>query len=770
MIASGDQRLIDTYVRPTLRGQLIGSLAITEPGGGSDVGHLTTRAVRDGDDYIIDGAKTYITSGVRADYVVTAARTGGPGAAGVSLIVVEKGTPGFEVSRKLDKMGWRSSDTAELSYTDVRVPAANLIGAENSGFAQIAAAFVSERVALAAQAYSSAQRCLDLTVEWCRNRETFGRPLISRQQVQNTLAEMARRIDVARVYTRHLVERQLTSGAGSAAIGTTQAQRPIPDNSGVLRQEHRRRSRRMGRQSGRAAVRWHGLHDRVRGRTAVPRHAHHRHRRRNHRDPHQPGRQDTGIPVMTALTSTLDTRSPAYTAAAEAMTAKLAELDAEHAKALAGGGAKYVERHHTRGKLTPRERIELLVDPDSPFLELSPLAAWGSDFTVGASLVAGIGAVEGVECLLVANDPTVKGGTSNPWTLRKILRANQIALENRLPVISLVESGGADLPTQKEIFIPGGQMFRDLTRLSAAGIPTIALVFGNSTAGGAYIPGMSDHVVMIKERSKVFLAGPPLVKMATGEESDDESLGGAEMHARTSGLADYFAVDELDAIRIGRRIVARLNWRKQGPVAAAGRRAAVRRRRAGRHRRRSDLRIPFDPREVIARIVDGSEFDEFKALYGSSLVTGWATLYGYPIGILANHRGVLFSEESQKATQFIQLANRSDTPLLFLHNTTGYMVGKAVRGRRDDQARLDDDQRRLQFDRAAHLAADRRLLRRGPLRHVRARLRPAVPVRLAERQVRGDGRRTTGRRAVDRQPRRGGGQRASRSTRMPTPR
>jgi acyl-CoA dehydrogenase len=212
MIASGDQRLIDTYVRPTLHGNLIGSLAITEPGGGSDVGHLTTRAVRDGDDYILNGTKTYITSGVRADYVVTAARTGEPGAAGVSLIVVDKGTPGFEVSRKLEKMGWRSSDTAELSYTDVRVPAANLIGAENSGFMQIAAAFVSERVGLAAQAYSSAQRCLDLTVEWCRNRETFGRPLISRQSVQNTLAEMARRVDVARVYTRHLVERQILEG------------------------------------------------------------------------------------------------------------------------------------------------------------------------------------------------------------------------------------------------------------------------------------------------------------------------------------------------------------------------------------------------------------------------------------------------------------------------------------------------------------------------------------------------------------------------------
>jgi acyl-CoA carboxylase subunit beta len=378
---------------------------------------------------------------------------------------------------------------------------------------------------------------------------------------------------------------------------------------------------------------------------------------------------------MTTFRSVLDPKTPAYTEAASAMKSKLAQLDAEHAKALAGGGVKYVERHHARGKLTPRERVELLLDPDSPFLELSPLAAWGTDFIVGASVVTGIGVVQGVECLLVANDPTVKGGTSNPWTLKKILRANQIALENRLPMISLVESGGADLPTQKEIFIPGGQMFRDLTRLSAAGIPTIALVFGNSTAGGAYVPGMSDHVVMIKERSKVFLAGPPLVKMATGEESDDESLGGAEMHARTSGLADYFAMDELDAIRIGRRIVARLNWRKKVPTPrpvteplfdGAELLGVV----------PSDLRVPFDPREVISRIVDGSDFDEFKALYGSSLVTGWATLHGYPIGILANHRGVLFSEEAQKATQFIQLANRANTPLLFLHNTTGYMVGK----------------------------------------------------------------------------------------------
>ena len=403
---------------------------------------------------------------------------------------------------------------------------------------------------------------------------------------------------------------------------------------------------------------------------------------------------DEASPVETDASPVETDEAPPVETNRASMLAKLADLEAEHATAVAGGGEKYVERHHARGKLLPRERIELLLDPGSAFLELSPLAGWGSDFTVGASLVTGIGVVEGVECLITANDPTVKGGASNPWTVKKGFRAAQIAEENGLPTISLVESGGADLPTQKEIFIPGGKVFRDLTRSSAAKVPTIALVFGNSTAGGAYVPGMSDYTVMVKGRAKVFLGGPPLVKMATGEESDDESLGGAEMHARTSGLADYLAEDEHDAIRIGRRIVARLNRQRPGtsydPVAMTTSADDVPgfAEPAGDVEdlldlAPADLKEPFDPREVIALVADGVSagngvvFDEFKPLYGPSLVTGWARVHGHQVGILANAQGVLFSEEAQKATQFIQLANQVDVPLLFLHNTTGYMVGAA---------------------------------------------------------------------------------------------
>jgi acyl-CoA carboxylase subunit beta len=270
----------------------------------------------------------------------------------------------------------------------------------------------------------------------------------------------------------------------------------------------------------------------------------------------------------------------------------------------------------------------------------------------------------------------VKGGTSNPYTWKKMLRALQIARLNRLPVVNLVESGGADLPTQADLFVPAGQMFRDLTQLSAAGVPTIALVFGNSTAGGAYVPGMCDYTVMVDQQAKVFLGGPPLVKMATGEVATDEELGGARMHSFTSGLSDYFAVDEIDAIRLGRQIVRGLHWRKLGPSPEVS--------RDPRYDpaellgvASADLRVPFEPAEILCRLLDGSEFDEYKPGYGTSLVTGWGRLHGYPVGVLMNARGVIFSDEAKKATEFIQLSNQVDTPLLFLHNTTGYIVGKS---------------------------------------------------------------------------------------------
>jgi acetyl-CoA carboxylase carboxyltransferase component len=380
---------------------------------------------------------------------------------------------------------------------------------------------------------------------------------------------------------------------------------------------------------------------------------------------------------MSIIADRVDPRSESYQANRAAMLSLLATHDEQLALANAGGGEKYVARHRQRGKLLVRERVELLIDPDSPFLELSPLAAWGTDFPVGAGLVTGIAVIEGVECVISANDATVRGGTSGLAGVRKSLRALEIAIENRLPFISLTESGGADLPQQSDIFIPGGKTFHDITTLSAMGVPTMSIVFGSSTAGGAYQPGMSDYVVMIDQRSKVFLGGPPLVKMATGEESDDESLGGAEMHARVSGLADYFAIDELDAIRLGRQVMRRINHTKLGPgPIGPGRVPRLDPEQLLGIASAADLKVPFDPRDVIARVVDDSDFDEFKPMYGASLVTGFAEIHGFAVGVLANHRGVLFNEEAEKAAQFIQLANQIDTPLVFLQNTTGYMVGK----------------------------------------------------------------------------------------------
>jgi acyl-CoA carboxylase subunit beta len=377
------------------------------------------------------------------------------------------------------------------------------------------------------------------------------------------------------------------------------------------------------------------------------------------------------------LTSLLDPRSPVYAENRAAMLQRIGELDTAVAQARAGGGERYVSRHHARGKLLARERIELLVDRDSPFLELMPVAAFGSNFPVGAGVVTGIGIVSGHPCVIVANDPTVRGGAVNPYTLKKTQRAGDIAMANRLPMVNLVESGGADLPTQAEIFIPGGRSFRNLTRLSAARIPTVAVVFGNATAGGAYVPGMSDYTIFVANQAKVFLAGPPLVKMATGEESDDETLGGAVMHGTRSGLADFVAADERDGLRLARQVLARVGGAAAVAPAPPDPGAQPPRYDADELLgvASADLRVAYDPREVLARVVDGSEFDEFKPRYGTALVTGWAAIHGYPIGILANARGVLFSEEAQKAAQFIQLANAAGTPLLFLQNTTGYMVG-----------------------------------------------------------------------------------------------
>jgi acyl-CoA carboxylase subunit beta len=377
---------------------------------------------------------------------------------------------------------------------------------------------------------------------------------------------------------------------------------------------------------------------------------------------------------MVGMKSQLDTKSEIYQANRAAMVAMVGEVRDAATPALEGGGEKYVARHKERGKLLVRERIELLLDPGGWFLELSPLAGWGTGDPVGGGLVSGIGVVAGVECVIVANDPTVRGGTLTATSVKKQLRAMDISRENRLPLINLTESGGADLPKQSQIFVPGGASFRNLTQLSAAGIPVITLVFGNSTAGGAYMPGMSDYTVLQRKSAKVFLGGPPLVKMAIDEDADEEELGGAEMHARKSGLADYLAETEADALGIGRGIVAHLGWRKLGRAASSCPREPSYDPDELLGAASADVRVPFEVRELVARLVDASQFEEFKPLYGTTLVCGWASLGGYPIGILANN-GILFSEESQKGAQFIQLCNRVDVPLLFIQNITGFMVG-----------------------------------------------------------------------------------------------
>ncbi|MDJ0923560.1 MAG: carboxyl transferase domain-containing protein [Acidimicrobiia bacterium] len=377
---------------------------------------------------------------------------------------------------------------------------------------------------------------------------------------------------------------------------------------------------------------------------------------------------------MQVIRSHIDIRSDDFAGNRAAMSEGVETISELHRSLPTIGGEKRVARHRERGKMLVRERIEALVDPDTPFLELSPLAGWNSDDSLGARAVTGIGIVSGVETVINGSDLTVKGGTATGTGVHKALRAQEISRDNRLPYLQLVESGGAALDQQAEVFIPGGATFKNLTQLSAAGIPVVSLVFGSSTAGGAYQPGMSDYVVMVRDRAEVYLGGPPLVKMAIDEDAEPEDLGGAAMHSRVSGLSDYLATDEVDAVRLGREIMAHLNWRKLGPGPSRpadppaydpGELLGV---------VPSDLRTPFDIREVLARVVDGSRFEEFKPLYGEQLVAGWASVCGFPVGVLANN-GILFSEESQKGAQFIQLCNQVDTPIVFVQNITGFMVG-----------------------------------------------------------------------------------------------
>jgi acetyl-CoA carboxylase carboxyltransferase component len=390
---------------------------------------------------------------------------------------------------------------------------------------------------------------------------------------------------------------------------------------------------------------------------------------------------------MTILESSLDTHGEQFRRNASGMSGLLEALDEQLRLAAGGGGEKAVARHHARGKLTLRERVAALLDPGTPFLEIGALAGFYTDYPVGGGAIVGIGTISGTECVVFGNDPTVLGGALTQVSIPKIDRALQIARQNRLPYVQLIESAGGDLrPRGSDIeeilrspnlqhFAGTGGFFYETTSLSGIGIPTVAIVFGSSTAGGAYMPGLSEYTILVKDQAKVFLGGPPLVKVAIGEESTDEELGGAEMHASVSGVADYLAADERDAIRQARDVVKHLHWRKEGPGPVGPGEAPVHDAEDLLGLVSLDLRQPFDVREVIARIADGSRFEEFKERYGTTLVCGWAEIHGFAVGILGNN-GPLFPDSSQKARQFIELCNKTSTPLVFLQNITGYMVGK----------------------------------------------------------------------------------------------
>ncbi len=385
---------------------------------------------------------------------------------------------------------------------------------------------------------------------------------------------------------------------------------------------------------------------------------------------------------MPVIQSKIDLRSEGFAANAAAMQKLVDDLHANMDKVAEGGGARYAERHKARGKLLARERVARLLDPGSPFLEIGQFAAWEmySGDVMSAGVVAGLGRVNGVECMIVANDPTVKGGTYHPMTVKKHLRAQEIALENRLPCVYLVESGGAFLPMQDEVFPDKddfGRIFFNQAQMSSKGIPQIAIVHGSCTAGGAYVPAMSDEAVIVKKQGTIFLGGPPLVKAATGEVVSAEDLGGGDTHTRISGVADHLAEDDDHALGLARNIVKRLNWVKLGEVVMADPCSPLYDPQELYGVVEADARKPYDAREIIARIVDGSDFDEFKPLYGSTLVTGFARLHGYPVGILANN-GILFSESAKKGAHFIELCCQRKIPLVFLQNITGFMVGRSA--------------------------------------------------------------------------------------------
>ena len=382
---------------------------------------------------------------------------------------------------------------------------------------------------------------------------------------------------------------------------------------------------------------------------------------------------------MPKLTSAVDPQSPQYKSLHAHNSALVAELRDRVAQAARGGSDKSRERHVSRGKLLPRDRVERLLDPGSPFLEVGQLAANGmyGDEAPAAGLIAGVGRVSGREVMIVANDPTVKGGAYFPMTVKKHLRAQEIAEQNNLPCVYLVDSGGANLPHQAEVFPDRdhfGRIFFNQARMSARGIAQIACVMGSCTAGGAYVPAMSDETVIVRNQGTIFLAGPPLVKAATGEVISAEELGGAETHGRRSGVVDHVAENDEHALEIVRSIVANLNTVKAVPLDVREPKAPAFDAEELYGLIPDDVRAPYDVREVIARVVDGSEFDEFKALYGATLVCGFARIWGYPVAILANN-GVLFSESAQKGAHFIELACKRKIPLVFLQNISGFMVG-----------------------------------------------------------------------------------------------